>query len=99
MSLKYLNSDRIRRLAGRPRSSALVCNVDNKSSLVYKLRGTIHRCDHVRHVRATNDSVRTTIDHPRPSCSSSGQIGVVSAKIAKEGLCPYVLNLQLHFGV
>jgi len=88
MSLKYLNSDRIRRLAGRPRSSALVCNVDNKSSLVYKLRGTIHRCDHVRHVRATNDSVRTTIDHPRPSCSSSGQIGVIVSENRQRKLMP-----------
>jgi hypothetical protein len=37
ISLKCLNPDGIRPLAGRPLSPALVCGVDNKSSLVYKL--------------------------------------------------------------
>jgi hypothetical protein len=37
MSLKCLNPDAIRPLAGRPRSSALVSSVDNKPSLVYKV--------------------------------------------------------------
>jgi hypothetical protein len=32
MSLKWLNLDRIRPIAGRPQLSALVCSVDNKSS-------------------------------------------------------------------
>ena len=36
MSLKWLNLDRIRPIAGRPQSSALVCSADNKSSLVCK---------------------------------------------------------------
>jgi hypothetical protein len=37
MSLKCLNLDRIRPISGRPQSSALVCGVDNKSSLFYKV--------------------------------------------------------------
>jgi hypothetical protein len=38
MPLKCLDPDGIRPLAGRPQSSALVCSVHNKSSLLIKFR-------------------------------------------------------------
>ena len=37
MSLKCLNPDGIRPLAGRPQLSALISSVDNKSAFVYKV--------------------------------------------------------------